>query len=325
MARRELEILVKVRDQITRPLQSIARRFTRFTSGIASGFARATRSLFSMRTALVALGGVTAGIGISKRFTDAASSVETFRTQLRALIPDARQADAALAGIREFAASTPLETEEVVQAFVRLRAVGVPAAQEVTRALGGVALVFNRDLRDVASAFVSFETEPLRNLGVELRRTGDIATLVSGDIRVETDNTAQAIRQGLLDIWEKRFPDALQLGASTFRGTLSTFRSLIFDLSADIGENLLGPLTGGLRDINDRLIENRDRIVAAFVQLPQFFSRLAANVRASLSSLLDPVVEGAQTLGDRVFAALAGFGAQFGSVLRAGAATGFGR
>jgi hypothetical protein len=171
VARRELEILVKVRDQITRPLQSIARRFTRFTSGIASGFARATRSLFSMRSALVALGGVTAGIGISKRFTDAASSVETFRTQLRALIPDARQADAALAGIREFAASTPLETEEVVQAFVRLRAVGVPAAQEVTRALGGVALVFNRDLRDVASAFVSFETEPLRNLGVELRRT----------------------------------------------------------------------------------------------------------------------------------------------------------
>ena len=116
---------------------------------------------------------------------------------------------------------------------------------------------------------------------------------------------------------------SLQLGASTFRGTLSTFRSLIFDLSADIGENLLGPLTAGLRGINDRLIENRDRVVAAFVQLPQFFSRLAANVRASLSSLLDPVVEGAQTLGDRVFAALAGFGAQFGSVLRAGAATGF--
>ena len=200
---KKLEIVAKVRDLVSGSTSKIRENLNRMAFGIQRSFRTATRQIFNMRNALLGLG--VAAVG--REFVQAASSVETFQMQLESLLGDEERATAVLADMRKFAAESPLETEKVIQTFVKLEAVGVSAAKEVTKTLGGISLLFNREMGDVASAFIGFEVEPLRKLGIELKRELNTAVLESGKgnnkIRIETENTAKAIRESLLKIWEE--------------------------------------------------------------------------------------------------------------------------
>lgn len=257
---KQLEVLIKLRDVLTRPLDTIRGRIRAFGDQTSSVFSRAKDSVFNLRSALIVLPGAL----IAKNFNDAGSSVEQFRVQLRALLGDEAKAEATLQKIREFAAATPLETAEVIQSFNQLTAVGVESAQKVTETLGGVSLVFTKDLRDVTSAFISFEAEVLRRLGIEISRSGDTAILKTKGMRREVENTANAIRSGLLEIWQKKFPDAMELATDTFSARMAVLRSAIFDVGADISEIWLPSVKATLKKLAEDLNANRDKFVASF-------------------------------------------------------------
>lgn len=282
MAEKKIEIVAKFRDEVSRHTRGLRENLNRFAISVGNGFKAATRAVFNLRTALATLPAVLA----VKQFADAASSIDDYRSQLTALIGDQAEANRVLGEIRDFARQSPLQTQEIIDSFIQLRAVGIKSAVDVTKTLGNVALIFNRDLRDVASGFISFETEVLRRLGVEMQRTGDTATLVSGDIRIQTQNTADAIRAGLLEIWEKRFPNAMELAGARFSAKMAVFKSNVFELSADIGEQLLPALKDVLDGVNSGLEGNRQSIVVWGRTFIQVGIEAATKLREILSAAL---------------------------------------
>jgi hypothetical protein len=132
-------------------------------------------------------------------------------------MPTLDDADKALSAIREFARASPLETEDVVQSYVRLRAIGLSATMNQMKTLGGVAVLMNRQLTDVLQAFISLNKRTLRELGIDIDRTGAKAVIQSGNVRKVVEKDSASIRKALLEIWEERFPNAMDLILMIFK------------------------------------------------------------------------------------------------------------
>ncbi len=280
--RKTLEIVAKLKDLVSKNTGRIRESISRMSLGISRSFQSATRAVFNMRTALLGL----AGGAVAREFVSAGASVQRFRVQLEALMQDEARAAKVLNDIRRFAAESPLETENLVEAFVNLEAVGVPAAERAVKQLGNVAVIFNRDIRDVASGFIGVETEVLRRLGVELKRAGDTAVLQSGKIRIETENTTVAIREALLELWGKRFPNAMERAGTMWDAQMAKFRGALFELRADMVAHVMPSIGKTLDRLSDAINRNRDRIVAMARSMGQVWSLAVEFIKKKFDNTL---------------------------------------
>jgi len=148
-------VKLEMLDKLSKPADKAAGRMKRFGSEAKKAFNKASKSakkfgdglasfgkkvdgvlkkVINFRSAMVAL----AAIGIAKFTIGAAASMEVMAKQLEIVSESGEKAKQALAAIREFARTSPLETEDVVQSFVRLRAVGIDPTIEQMRTIGGV-------------------------------------------------------------------------------------------------------------------------------------------------------------------------------------------
>lgn len=218
--------------------------------GAVDRFAGRAMSAFRRLATIPNLVAGAAIVGMANSFIRAGNQIDIFRNQLRMVSNTAEEADIALAAIREFARRSPLDTEDVVQSYVRLRAVGIEPTIDQLETLGGVSLLFNRKLTDTLQAFIGMEKEPLRNLGIEIDRMGAKAIITSGNIRKEVGKDAASIRAALLEVWAERFPDAMEKASQTFSAKMAIFRSNIFEFKAQIMDAFLTDLGGGVDGIN---------------------------------------------------------------------------
>jgi hypothetical protein len=200
---------------------------------------RMTQSFIASAAAMVGMiFSLTQLIRLAKSITggifNAGVAIEQFTVSLQALSGSAEVADRQLRKIREFAAKSPLETKDVTEAFVKLKAVGIPATFEVSKALGNVGLVFGRTLDEVSTAFISLNKRVLRRFGVIVDRMGKKAVISMSGIRKEVEKNDLAIRQGLLEIWEEKYAGALEIASNTTTARLAVMRSQFFELGASI-------------------------------------------------------------------------------------------
>lgn len=256
-----LVVSLRIKDLLSKQLGRTAKKVEGFTSRVERGFLRLAR-----------LPALLTGLSLpflAKGLLEAGAKIEVFRNQLIAVSDSAKKADNALAQIREFARTSPLETEDVVQSYVRLRAVGLDPTMEQMRTMGGVAVLFNKQLTDVLDSFIGLNKRTLRQVGIEIDRTGKNAIIQSGNIRKEVSKDSASIRAALLETWQERFPDALKIAGDSFKAQMAVFRSGIFEFSAEMSETFMPEIkrivqagTAFMEDLRDKVIANKAKIIA---------------------------------------------------------------
>lgn len=163
MSTLNLSIIVKAVDKVTAPLRGIARGagiFERAFRGahrslqalarntgldrLAREAARATRAVGGVGTALAgvagrgaAAGGLLAGglFGFKRVFFDTAAHFETLQVMLKAVEGSSEKAKVATDWIVDFAARTPLELDDVTQAYIKLKNFGIDPTQGALQTL----------------------------------------------------------------------------------------------------------------------------------------------------------------------------------------------
>ena len=302
MAKKELEIIARLKDLVSNRLTVIKRGFAlmaRSASAVLSGL---NRMIFNLKTSLVGLGIVLA----SKAFIRASADIEKYRVQLTAIYGDAKKAEDTLRLIRDFAAESPLQTKDVIEGFKRLEAVGIESAETVIQKLGNVALIFDREVADVSHAFIGLHKRTLRELGVDIDRMGKDVVIAAGKgakrMVVEIDkankNTIQLnqeIRKALLDIWAKQFPNAMELAGSTFDAKMAVFKSRIFELMADIGERYLPKIKEWITSLTNFLTSHHNQIVAFFTALPEVWDAVLERLKTKLKEFKNEAASGIKT------------------------------
>lgn len=257
-------------------------------------------SLFNLKTAFAATLGGLSVIGLAKEFTQVGSQVEQFRLTLRTVIKDAKEADKAFDWAREFARTTPFNTDEVVRAFTLLKSVGIKNAEDTMAAIGDAAMVFGRSIEDTAGALISMETEVWRRFGVEIDRTGKEWTVKLGDRIISTKSDINSLREALVSLLRDGFEGGMKRAENTWVGAWRTIESLWWEFEADVAGEAG---SGGVFDTLRQAIIKVAQAWASWVQTDDYkrfvkdiqdrvlgMIRAILNGFASLVSALDKVV-----------------------------------
>lgn len=246
-------------------------RSLRSTSGLLKIFAGAVAGAF-------VIGGITKFVSELVRAGSAAEQqILRIGTVLR--IPQ-EEAEKAFAAIREFAAPLPATTDEIVNAFIALEAINLAGTEENLTAVTNAALATGQSVQDITTVLASTEVGPLRRLGIELDRTGDKAVIAFKDIRIETEKTAGAVREGLLELFAKAFPDGIERSQETLQTALSTTRNLISNIIVGPGSELSALLADVVQEINDWIQANDDLIA-------QSLKGFIEDIRNSMPGLIE--------------------------------------
>jgi hypothetical protein len=274
-------------------------KITAETKRLSAGFSGIGKSIRGLKTLLPAgLAGLLGIAGLTKivrGIVETAASFEKLQFQLRAVSKSIAEADSEFKAIREFAARTPFMTENVTQAFIQLKAVGLAPTRREMEIFGNAAFSMGRDITDVAQSIISLDTEVLRRLGIQLDRTGKKAVIMSGDIRIEVENDLNAIRQAVIDVWEKRFPGTMKKAEQTTTGLVALMQSEWAEFKNQLGtfvipeiKNLVGWLTTAIAKAREWAGE--------FVEETSFKKRIEA-ARLEIQRLRNELEKGIAVLG----------------------------
>lgn len=232
---KQLEIFLSLKDKFTAHLGKIRRRVALWARRTVRAVKKVSSVFFSLKTLLISIASIYVLGRLGKSFIKAAADLETYRMQMVVLYRDVGRALRIFEDLRRFAAASPLETQDVIQGFVRLKAVGVKAVRDVIKELGDLSIVMNRSLYDVVAAYINPQREILVKLGIDIRRTGEQARIQAGSILRVVKNETDEIRQALREVWGERFAGAMEKMAGTLNAKLAVMRSAIWDFQADVG------------------------------------------------------------------------------------------
>ena len=226
----------------------------------------------------MALGGVSVGIGlIVNSWLDAAGAMEQYEAKLTTVLKSAGEAKTTLKEAVDFAARTPFEVSEIVNATVQLEVYGQKAKKWLPL-VGDLAAGMGKDLgyasqvmgKALSGSYEGFES--LRNeLGITTAKLVQYGAVMSetGGISLKTSKDLEKARQALHSIIKTEFGGAMERQAKTWQGAMSNLKDSIDKLQVTLGEALIPSLTKAARGITF-LVEAAGKIPKPFIALAAY-------------------------------------------------------
>ena len=235
----------------------------------------------------------TVGVGrLAKGFLDAAVSVENYKVSLNAVIKDAQKTEAVFQDLFKWAAVNPIDTDDAIKSFVRLKTAGVENTRAAVAAAADAATVMQKPVEYVANAMVSTNNKMLRQIGVQLDRTGKTAIIRSGKVRIEVEKDIDKIRQGIIEVLQKNFGGSMNAFRNTWRGALNTMKGLWWTFMAEVmGTNDSG---GPFQTLEEGIIRVRD----AWVEWKETtdYTEFVVKTQSVFSAMIEGMIKGIEML-----------------------------
>lgn len=287
MGQLNLRVLIQAVDRATGPVRRVARALRVDLPNASRIGGRALRSLTGLATRAAQALGAIAGFSFGALSVGAirtGAKFEQFGAVLETIEGSAAKAEASMAWVEEFAKTTPYELDQVMEAFVALRAYGIDPTDGTLRTLGDTASAMNKSLMQAVEMFADAQTgefERLKEFGVRGSAAGAQVRLTYQQAGREVVKTSKksgdAIRENLLGIFDSRFAGAMERQSRTAKGLwsnlmdwLTSFQRQIAD--AGLFDFVKAELAALLAQVNaaaanGQLAEWAAQISAAMVQM----------------------------------------------------------
>ena len=220
-----------------------------------------------------------AGAGLSKVFSET-KALQDYRAQLKTATGSAEEATIAFGSLEEFAAKTPYALEQSVQAFIKLKNLGLEPSERALMSYGNTASAMGKDLSQfieaVADATTS-EFERLKEFGIKAKQQGDKVSFTFKGMTQTIGNNAEDIEKFLINLGETNFDGAMTDRMDTLGGAASNFSDMWDKLFRSIGDGAIGDL------MKDSLMTGAEALGAVsekVVQLNNVYNSLITNVGA---------------------------------------------
>ena len=225
-------------------------------SQLNSGIDRLHNKSLSLTGVLAKLGGAFAIKQLASSMFQATRQLEDYRMRIRAVSNTIEQADSTFKRIKEWAEVNPVNTDDAIAAFVRLRTAAVQNAEGALQPIADLASVMGRRMEDVAGGVVTMNSRVLRQLGVIVTRESGNATIRFGEVTKTVKGDIDSTRAALLEVLEKAVPGAMERMKNTATGTLNTMGGMWQKLMTDImgfnkTQGIFAGLTEGLNTFRD--------------------------------------------------------------------------
>jgi phage tail tape-measure protein len=190
---------------------------------------------------------------------------EQFQIMLEGTEGSAEKAKRAMDWVRDFAKTTPYELEQVMQAFVQLKAYGIDPLDGSLVAAGDAAAGMSKDLMQAVEALADAQTgefERLKEFGIRARVEGNKVAFTymknGKEITRQTTKSAVEMKNAITGIWSDRFGGSMERQSKTFNGMISNLKDSWSDFMLRVGQagvfdKVKGKLQGVLDWLNARL------------------------------------------------------------------------
>ena len=283
-----INAILKVTNQFTQPLNQfkqqmndIRNNVNNATNGVknfnnatrnTSGISNMTNRIKGLATAYLSLSGAKKLItGIF----DSASEMEGYRNTLNVVMKDTELAGKKMKEAKEFANSTPFETDEIVAGMVKLESYGISSSKEVMTAVGDMAGVMGKSFDQAVEAVADAQTgelERLKEFGIKKQDIIDYANQKMNNAEIVNNKgqitDQEKFNEALMGLMKERYAGGMDLQAKTAKGVISTTRGMIGNIMSIIGgvDDEGNVIAGGLLDtvknvvmaINNKIKELND-------------------------------------------------------------------
>lgn len=263
--------------------------------GLAGGVASLTASLLGLNSIM----GVVMGLLTFKFAYDwlvaSNAEMEQYENTLSVVLKSSDRAKEVLQWAAKFAADTPFEIPQVVEATTRLETYGI-TAQKTLGTIGDMASVMGKPLMQAVEAVADAQTgevERLKEFGI----TKDMLAAQSEKMGTSAINNKgqisdmQAFNAALFTIMEERYKDGMKLQSKTFKGMLSNAADFIGTMGREFGKPIFERMRAGLAgtlDFLDKIQENGT--MEAITAKAQAFGTSVADAFGSAFSFIGQVI-----------------------------------
>lgn len=282
---------------------------------------------------LGALGAVT----VVAKFKDVAVETAKLQGQLKTMTGSVEAASKAWADLEKFASKTPFTLDQSVQAFVRMKSLGLDPTERALTAFGNTASAMGRDLTQMIEAVADASTnefERLKEFGIKAKQQGEEVTFTFQGVSTTVGKNSQEIVEYLTSIGEVTFAGAMADQMSALPGLFSNLEDSVDGLFRAVGELggndlLAGFVRGMTEEVNDLkgalpgVIDNAELLTDALVTMGAVMvSTLIPSFTALATTMASSVtfMGIATTAATTLRAALAFLGGPVGIALIAGTA-----
>ena len=226
-------------------------------------------------------------VSINKEFESLSGSLKT-------VTGSAEGAKEAFATIEKFALDTPYQLEEIVEAFIRLKALGLEPSMEALTSYGNTASAFGRGIMDFTEALsnaVMFNFRSLRSFGIMATTEKDKVNFTFQGITTTVAKNAKAIEAYLRSLGNVQFAGAMKEQMDTMGGVMSNIEDAFGKLARNIGEaGLTTAIKDALKQFNDMVDGAEDAATSIGKGLTTAVN-LAANAFFFLAKHADVAIE----------------------------------
>ncbi len=231
-------------------------------------------------------------VGFGTLAVKRAAEFETLRVALETATGSAEEAQKTFAELQDFAATTPFQLEEVVNAFIKLKNRGMDPSREALIAYGNTAGAMGKSLDQMIEAVAdasTFEFERLKEFGIKANQQGNKVTFTFRGIKTTVRKDAAEIEGYLKQIGMVDFAGGMDKQAATISGAFSNMQDAISNALDIVGTDIARSL-----DLNEKVrnfSNSITRLAEAFNKLPTPMKDFAINAGIAVA-LMGPLISG---------------------------------
>ncbi|MBI3771471.1 MAG: hypothetical protein HY272_02010 [Gammaproteobacteria bacterium] len=222
-------------------------QFSKTAEKSAAGLSHLAGQVKALYGAFAAYG----ALNLVKNIVDINAEFQRLNASLVTVTGSTAAADQAFSMIEKFATTTPYQLQEVVEAFIKLKALGLDASEDSLRSYGNTASAMGKSLDQMIEAVADAATgefERLKEFGIKASVQGDQVALRFKGVTTIVGNNAEEITKYLRRIGEEDFAGGMARQMDTLGGKFSNLGDAAGSLARSIGKAGLNDLIGDITE-----------------------------------------------------------------------------
>jgi hypothetical protein len=213
---------------------------------------------------------------------------EKLSASLETVEGNSAKAATAFKKIEKFAAKTPYDLNQVTEAYIKLKSLGLEPSERALTAYGNTAGAMGKPLMQMIEAVADASTgefERLKEFGIKTKKQGENVTFTFKGVQTTVKNNSENIQKYLLKIGEVDFAGGMDRQSKTIGGKISTLKDNFGALAREIWK-------GGLGQAAHQFVKWLSELTAKMQPVMQTMARELPHALQTIGKLLPFVAAG---------------------------------
>jgi hypothetical protein len=205
------------------------------------------------------------GFGIAARdMSQTIIATERMEASLETMTGSMENANLAFAALSEFATTTPFTVDQSVQAFIKMKSLGLEPTEAALTSFGNTASAMGKEMNDMIEAVADAATgefERLKEFGIKAASQGDEVAFTFNKVTTTVGKNAEEITAYLESIGNTKFAGAMEKQMERLPGKLSNLRDGIQKMWRAMGDQGVTAAFGRVIDVFSAGIEHITKLI----------------------------------------------------------------